>query len=456
MSATSVCCDCAAVGALQGHGRCARCYGRHRWATQRRVCTDCGRLRPHGPGGRCPNCAAKQPDRPHLYAARLAGQLSDPPEWLLGFADHLAARVVPNRASQLLGQLKPILLAGTTAPTAVLDAARTPAGSTVGALARALEAFFVQARLALPLDQADRAAQTRRARRVGEVPQRFRPAAERFHLAQREAQQRARRAGTKPRTDRTLEINLSAVRDLARYLDAHHPAPTDWAGVSSAHVEAFLAPQRPANRARHLQCLRGFFRWARTQRLILIDPTRQLQASSNIPFRGPVLDLDTQRSLYRRWTNDVSMLHPQEPTVGLLGLLHGASQDELRRLLVTDIDLTAATVQLGRRPNRSPLDPATADAIRACLQARTEAQRLNPHLLVNQSSKTVHGPVSVCHLEKVLAPAGVTPRLLRATRLSHLVTVVDPIMVAAAFGIRFGAVRHYLTDTVDPARLANL
>ena len=31
---------------------------------------------------------------------------------------------------------------------------------------------------------------------------------------------------------------------------------------------------------------------------------------------------------------------------------------------------------------------------------------------------------------------------------------MDPILVAHAYGIRHGAVLHYLADTVDPARLA--
>jgi hypothetical protein len=64
--------------------------------------------------------------------------------------------------------------------------------------------------------------------------------------------------------------------------------------------------------------------------------------------------------------------------------------------------------------------------------------------------------VSINYLEKLLAPAGVTPTLLRVTRLAHLVTTLDPVIVAQAFGVRRGTVLHYLADTVDPGRLANL
>ena len=60
-------------------------------------------------------------------------------------------------------------------------------------------------------------------------------------------------------------------------------------------------------------------------------------------------------------------LHPHEPAAGLLGLLHGASPGELRCLRPGDLDLPAATIRLGRRPQPTPLDPATATALRRCL-----------------------------------------------------------------------------------------
>ena len=44
---------------------------------------------------------------------------------------------------------------------------------------------------------------------------------------------------------------------------------------------------------------------------------------------------------------------------------------------------------------------------------------------------------------------------LRATRLAQLVTTMDPVLVAAVFGIRRGTALHYLADTVDATRLPN-
>jgi integrase len=252
-----------------------------------------------------------------------------------------------------------------------------------------------------------------------------------------------------------LEINLTAVRDLAIFITDQRDAQ-GWESVAVADVEAFLATKSASNGVRQLHCLRAFFRWARTKRVIAVEPTRGIEATSNFAFRARVLDGAAQRALFRRWSHDTTPLHPHEAAAGLLGLLHGASSAELRTAQIHDIDLSAGTIRLGSRPEHTPLDPPTSLAIKRCLEGRTPAQRLNPHLFVNQSSKTGHGPVSVSYLERLLAPVGATPRQLRATRLAHLVTVMDPILVANAFGIKNGAALHYLADSVDEGRIVNL
>ena len=229
------------------------------------------------------------------------------------------------------------------------------------------------------------------------------------------------------------------------------------AGRPGSDLEAFLATiASPANRARQLHALRVFFRWARSHRIILADPARGLRPSSNIPFHGRLLPASEQRQLLRRWTAGAETLHPHEPAAGLLGLLHGASAAELRQLRATDIDMARATIRLGRRPRPVPLDPATTTALRRCLDHHDRHHRGgNPHLLVSQKSKTTAEPVSASYLNKLLAPADVTPTLLRVTRLAHLVTTLDPVIVAEAYGVRRGTVLHYLADTVDASRLAN-
>lgn len=392
----------------------------------------------------------------HRCAEKLAAQMDPAPQWWAGFGAFLAERVAVTRAVSMLHRLAAALDGRPGAgPTAVLEAVRRP-GPAVGELARALETYFVESRHTLALDTTTQAAADRRARRIAAIPDQFRPLATVFDNHQLQSRERARRAGTKPRSDRTLEINLAAVRDLARYLSTHRPAVTDWTLVGTGDIEAFLAGiANPGYRARQLHALQGFFRFARQHRHILADPTRRLNANSNTPFHGLVLEPTRQRELFRRWTRDTAELHPHEPMIGLLGLLHGASATELRSLRIDDVDLAAATVVLGRRPHPTPLDPATTTALGHCLHHRNRRRNPGHYLLVNQKSKTVGKQVSLDYLTMILAPAQVTVQILRATRLTQLVTTMDPVLVATAFGIRRGAALHYLADTVDPTRLPN-
>jgi site-specific recombinase XerD len=367
----------------------------------------------------------------------------------------LTQRRSTDRAVTLLRHLG-VLLETTPArsPTAVLQAVDA-AGLDARPLGRVLEAFGVQAGLLLP---GDRAAQPARvwARRLTEIPEPFAALAARFDTAQQADQQRARRAGTKPRAERTLEINLIAIRDLARFLAARRPAIGGWEQVSVGDVEAFLATLRPSYRARQLAGLRRFFRYARTAKTILADPTRDLRANSNFAFAGRVLTIPEQRALYHRWTAQAAGLHPGEPAAGLLLLLHGASVAELRHLRTDDLDLATGLVRMPGRPYPTPLDPATQTALQRLLAHRAAQAGSSRYLLVNRHTAVSGEPVRTGWLERLLTPAGVSPQLLRVTRLAHLVTTTDPVLVAAAFGVRRNAPAHYLADHVDRARLPNL
>ena len=175
---------------------------------------------------------------------------------------------------------------GTATPQAILEQATRP-GRSAGTLARALEDFFTDAGLAFPADHAARREAARRQRRIQETPQPLRPAVARYAAALTTAQQRARRAGTRPRADRTLADDLAVLRDLALFL-AGGQGKTDWATVQAADLEAFLAV-RPASRARRLTTLRSFFRWARASRLILANPAAGIRAgrASRLPSPHP-------------------------------------------------------------------------------------------------------------------------------------------------------------------------
>lgn len=337
-------------------------------------------------------------------------------------------------------------------PQTILESARRP-GRSIGALARALEGFFIGKGLAFELDQSVRLAKRRRDRRLEAIPLPLRKAVVLFAEHQVRGQQRARRAGTRPHSDHTVETKLATLRDFAAYLMSQR-GKSDWATAERTDVEAFLG-DRSGNRAKTLGILREFFRWARSRRLTLVDPTKDLASGRARGFKGQTLTLDEQRRLFRRWTAEQTV-HPHEALVGLLALLHAASNEELRGLKLTDIDTETQSVRLGRRPQPVPLDPASWEAVQICLAHRAALNTLNPHAIVTRITRTRQTPASAPYLTHVLDSAGVCPKVLRSTRLVDLVASMDPKLVAEAFGLNPDGVSLYLADYVQEARLANL
>jgi site-specific recombinase XerD len=479
-----VCADCGGPVRLRDRDRCTRCHHRRRreqaaracprcgrpgylreqtgWCGScsrpgppkdpPRICAACGELRRHCGSGLCDRCWQKDPQRPFVTASGLAARLDDPPAWLGDFAGCAAAGFAPSRAAGLISQLGRLLEdGGSQRPQALLDRSRLLGrGRSTGTLARTLETFFVTRGLALPTDQAGRLAAGRRQRRIDAVPGPLRPAVAAFAGACLAARERARRAGTRPRADSTIEDRLSAVRDLAAFLTAER-SKRDWATADVHDIEAFLAT-RPANRKSRLTALRQFFAWARTRKLVLADPTRGLTAREPRGFRGPTAALALQRQLFRRWTT-TRAAHPHECLTGLLALLHGATCAELRGLAIADIDTMAHTIRLGRRPAPTPLDPASWTALQRCLDHHAQLGTANQHVLVTRQTKSTRDPASAYYLSHILDPAGVRPRLLRSTRLAELVNTLDPKLVSAAFGMRPEGVTIYLADHVDEGRL---
>jgi site-specific recombinase XerD len=321
-----------------------------------------------------------------------------------------------------------------------------------GPLARALEDFLTASKLALRSDHDERRAAARRQSRVDAVPEPLRPAVARYaeHLVA--GRDRARRAGTHPRGHATLEARLTALRDFAQFLIAYR-GKADWATVDVGDIETFLHAH-PGRRASYLTGLRQFCRYGLRRRLMLIDPTAGLQAPQTMAFRGPTLPVDRQRKLFQRWSTGRDV-HSHEAFVGLAALLHGATTQELQQLADEDIDHNHCRIQLGRRPQPTPLDPWTWTALQRCLDHRKALGSNNSHLLITMQTKAIRAPASDGYVKNTLRAVGIQPRILRSTRLVDLVGTVDPKLVAAAYGMRHEAVITYLADHVDTTRLPN-
>ncbi|HEY8983721.1 MAG TPA: integrase [Streptomyces sp.] len=335
-------------------------------------------------------------------------------------------------------------------PQALLERSRR-SGRSMGSLARALATFFTGHGMAMATDQAERLAAGRRQRRIDAVPETLRSAVDAFADFMMRSRERARRAGTRPRSDGTNEAALATMRDLARFL-ASECGKQDWALADVRDGEAFLAGS-PRARKQRLVVLRQFFRFARSRKIVLVDPSHGLVSRGTSGFTGATLTLDQQRVLFRRWTTGPAV-HPHEALLGMLALLHGASSREVKMLQTDDLDFHARTTRLGDRPHPVPSDPASWAGLERCLAHRESQRTGNPHVMVTRQTKSGLGPASTAYVSHVLDACGFPPRMIRCTRLLDLVNTMDPKLVAAAFGMDPEATMIYLSDRVDETRLS--
>ena len=477
MTSYRSCLDCAAPVKFHDRDRCHVCHRRRARATLRRSCSLCGVLRhlnssgvcagcvhaatpPKPPKticcsrcgqqrrnvghGLCNRCNLADPDRPFRYAEALATRLKTTPSWWPDLVAFVAARHHPGGAVAVLRETGRLLVAEPAAnPQQLL--ANCPAGSP----ARALSMFFIGAGLTLPGEEEPRRATARRGRYLDAVPERLAPAVTEFTRGQLEGRATGRRAGRRVLSDASIEMRLRILRDLAVFLTASRSL-TGWAEVTTADLDAFVA-QRPQNRHQCTYVLRAFFGWAKRRRLIVVDPARPLRPGRQPAFRGTVIDIATQRLLFRRWTEQST--HPHERLTGLLALLHAASNREIRGLTVGDIDTQRRTAWLVGRPQPTALDPVSWQALQACLSHREDMCTLNPHVIVTGRTRTGDRPADHTYLARTLAAAGTTVASCRQTRISQLVTDLDPKVTAAALGMHDTGLVRYLDDNVENDRL---
>jgi integrase len=432
---TTTCAACGRRARLYLTGRCRPCYERGRY----RTCQQCGRHDRHAGFGLCPRCYARDPARVTTWTARrLAGLGASAPTWLADLAVDLTGRGHPSITIRHLRAVEQAVLDGAASPRAVVAALRATPDSKA-TLALVVESFQRQG-LGSFNDRSVREA-ARRQQRLDQLPPDLRPAME-AHLAELDRQRhRAALFGRRGLAEATIDDRLAALVALAELLATR--GIRDWASVATADIEAFLTREV----AKRLAAARGFFAFAKRRRLVLVDPTSSIRRRQPKGFAGRVLSRAEQHDLLRRWTRPE--IDPRERVVGLLGLLHGASPAELRGLTVDDIDLEAARIGLGRREQPLPLDPLTIDALRACLDARSRLATSNRHLLITRRNRYHDGPCSTAFPVRLLAEFGVTPQLLRQTRLADLAHRVDPRVVAAVFSVRPETALHYTIGTVD-------
>ncbi len=353
-----------------------------------------------------------------------------------------------------LRRLEQTLNAGIERPAALIAAVSDGgrSGRSPGDTARLLEAFLVHRGLVLASDERGRLAHGRRARRIERCPLPLRPAAERYAAWLLSGRERARRVGEQPLTDHTIEQRLAVLAALAARLD--RDGVCDWATCSRPHIEAFLATGR--DRGFRLAALRNFFRFARQQRICLTDPTDGSRAPTRPrlprPHPHPTRPGTAAAPLGSRRLPPARSARRTARAAARRGGQRAATAHRQRRQHRDE------KVRLGRRPHPVPLDPLSFAALERCLAHRAGLGTENPHVIVTRGTRAHRTPASQPYLSHVLDPAGVTPRLLRQTRLAELTHRLDPRLVAAAFGMTPEGALHYLIGAVETeaAAFANL
>lgn len=443
------CAQCGQPRHLREDGCCAGCL---RAATPRKApkttsCRRCGEQRRNVGHGLCNRCMQADPDRPFRYAASLASRMQPAPQWWAALVVFSAARFHPGGTVAVLRETGRLLVADpAVAPHQLMSL--TPPQLTSTTL-RVLTAFFTHRGLAIPPDAPQRRAAARREGHLAAIAAPLSEAVTAFNQTQMSEQDRRRRTGRHTLSDITLEARLRILRDLAAHLLTRREV-TGWAEITTEDLESFLA-RKPAARHQQTYVLRRFFTWAKAGKIVLTNPARRLSLGAQPAFTGAVLEVETQRELFARWTRDTTS--PRERLVGLLALLHAASNAEIRLLTVADIDATRRSVKLLGRPFPTPLDPVTWTALQACLSERQAPGTLNPHVIITRITSSRDTPADSSYLTRLLARAGTTPAACRQTRLTELVNDLDPKLTAAALGMNGTGMARYAADNVARDRL---
>lgn len=428
------CTGCGTVTTLLSATQCRTCYRRAPASVQ---CMRCGIRRPPVPGDLrlCSACRQRDPARtlawlePRIgrFHPRLASAITV-------LAAELGELCDPKTARRHLLVVERLCASQPVSTTTELIAELhyAPDHHTTATLVEG-----ILARRELVVRPQRSTVDTWRRQHLDRIPDPFRPAVEAFVESQIAHKRRSSLYGTAAISDRQINNKILVLATFSRHL--HDKGLGDWSNVNAAHVEAFLT----VNIGQRLTALRDFFAFARRRKLILVNPTSEVARKQPFGYQGRIVTIAEQRVLLRRWSNPGT--DPRERVVGLLCLLHAASNKELRHLLISDVDLTTSTVRIGRRPLPISLDPYTVDAIEECLAQRAATTTYNPHLLLTHTNRLHDRPCSVAYPLALMHRAGFTPQQLRQTRISALAHQLDPRAVADALAVTKETVLRHLT-----------
>lgn len=251
-------------------------------------------------------------------------------------------------------------------------------------------------------------------------------------------------------------------RSIARYWHVLDPILKGWLaeGIESLReitrddVKRAIATRKgtPA-RSIHI-VLRNVFRALRQEGVIFRDPTRGL-VFAGINKTPPSVPSDRLAGVLSHAQNDFQRL------VMVLVCVHALSGTDIRRLLLTDLDLSRERL-IVRRPGKRHiiyLDELTYRCASAWLRERHRRWPVttNPHLLVNRwtAVDTTHSPIGTT-FTAIFRPTGLTMPTLRQDRIrDEAFEVDDPLHLMRLFGISAQTAMRYIT-AAHPERTAKL
>ncbi|MDJ0362322.1 hypothetical protein [Rhodococcus sp. H29-C3] len=406
----------------------------------------CGELRRNAGRGLCNRCRQRDPDWPRRYSESVTQRMPSPPHWWSGFTEYVITRYHPGGAVDILREISRFVIAE---PTLSPHFLRRDCGLPIRTTTERVSiAYFTACGLTLPKNDDRRLTRTLTGYLEG-IPDSLYSAVAQYNQDQLAEQHRRISISLSPSSPVTMATRIRVLRDLSQHLMLDRTV-SGWAEVTESDLEAFIAA---APKARHQRTyiLKRHFAWAKSAKYVLINPAKNLKSGTQSSFTGTLLGVDDQRKLYRRWTDEATP--SLERAIGLLSLLHAASNAAIRTLTTASLDHHRSRISLAGRPASIPLDPETWAALLACIRERDDSGIVNRHVIVSRVTQTREAPVSSGFISQQLKPANVTPMLCRQTRLTALVSKLDPKLAATVLGMHDTALLHYRSDTVDHDRL---
>ncbi|MEU0720501.1 hypothetical protein ABZ498_25380 [Streptomyces lavendulocolor] len=252
-------------------------------------------------------------------------------------------------------------------------------------------------------------------------------------------------------------------KSIARYWHVLDPILKGWLadGIESLReitrddVKRAIATRKgtPA-RSIHI-VLRNVFRALRQEGVIFRDPTRGL-IFAGINKTPPSVPSDRLAGVLSHAQNDFQRF------VMVLVCVHALNGTDLRRLLLTDLDLSRERLVVRRRGKRHIiyLDELTYRCASDWIRERHRRWPVtsNPHLLINRwtAVDTTHSITGMDTLGKAFRPTGFTMQTLRQDRIrDEAFEVNDPLHLMRLFGISAQTAMRYIT-AAHPERTAKL